>query len=146
MKSMKFFSLLLLTTSAWAAQLDGVHTVYLMPMAYGLDQYLAGQFTEEHLFQVVTDPKLADAVVTDHLGKGFEQELATYSVDPKAKRDENGRVIISSFGRGRGNVFIVSRQSHQVLWSAYERPRGSSSREVEKNARRFAKKLRDELP
>ena len=144
---MKFFCLILFAISAAGAQLDSVHTVYLMPMGSGLDQYLASRITDENLFQVVTDPKLADAVVTDHLGKGFEQELAAYSADPKAKQsDEHGRVIISTFGRGRGNIFIVGTKSHQVLWSAYEKPRGSSAREVEKNARRFVKKLRDERP
>ena len=143
---MKLLCLILFAMSAAAAQLDSVHTVYLMPMGSGLDQYLASQITGENLFQVVTDPKLADAVITDHLGKSFEQALAAYSADPKAKPDEHGRVIISSFGRGRGNVFIVGTKSHQVLWSAYEKPRGSSPQEVEKNARRFVKKLRDERP
>ena len=39
-------------------------------MSHGLDQYLANRLTNEHVFQVVTDPKLADAVFSDRVGDG----------------------------------------------------------------------------
>ena len=52
-----------------------VQTVYLMPMGYGLDQYLANRLTAEGVFEVVTDPKRADAVLTDQLGVGFERRF-----------------------------------------------------------------------
>ena len=60
--------------SASAGDFRSVKTVYLLPMANGLDQYLASRLTSESVFQVVTDPKKADAVLTDHVGEGFEQE------------------------------------------------------------------------
>lgn len=56
----------------WAQGLSAVHTVYLLPMSKGLDQYLANRLTGEHVLQVVTDPKLADAVFTDRVGDSFE--------------------------------------------------------------------------
>jgi hypothetical protein len=59
---------------AGAADLAGVHKVYVLPMARGLDQYLANRLTTEHVFQVVTDPKTADAVLTDRIGEGFEAQ------------------------------------------------------------------------
>jgi hypothetical protein len=57
------------------AELSSVHTVYLLPMGSALDQYLANRLTSEHVFQVVTDPKLADAVFTDRIGSAFEEKL-----------------------------------------------------------------------
>jgi len=68
---------------ACAADLAGVHSVYLMPMARSLDQYLANRLTNEHVFKVVTDPKLADAIFTDHLSQGFQEQLEDISPTPK---------------------------------------------------------------
>jgi len=60
---------------AGAADLAAVHRVYLLPMAHSMDQYMAERLTSEHVFEVVTDPKLADALFTDHLGSGFQAQL-----------------------------------------------------------------------
>jgi hypothetical protein len=68
---------------ACAADLAGVHSVYLLPMARGMDQYLANRLTNEHVFHVVTDPKLADAIFTDHLSEGFQAQLEDFSPTPK---------------------------------------------------------------
>ena len=68
---------------AYSADLTGVHSVYLLPMARGMDQYLANRLTNERIFHVVTDPKLADAIFTDHLGEGFQAELEDFSPTPK---------------------------------------------------------------
>src|SRR6476646_9144378 len=57
------------------AQVFGVKTVYLLPMAGGLDQYLALQLTAGGVLQVVTDPKKADAILTDGIGARFEENL-----------------------------------------------------------------------
>ena len=68
---------------ACAADLAGVHSVYLLPMARGMDQYLANRLTNEHVFRVVTDPKLADAILTDHLSEGLQEQLEDFSPTPK---------------------------------------------------------------
>jgi outer membrane biosynthesis protein TonB len=68
---------------ACAADLASVHSVYLLPMARGMDQYLANQLTNAHVFQVVTDPKLADAILTDHVTEGFQAQLEEFSPTPK---------------------------------------------------------------
>ena len=76
-------SLLFLAASA-AAQLSSVHSVYLLPMSNGMDQYLANRLTQTGTLQVVTDPKRADAVFTDRLGEGFEQRMEElYPPEPK---------------------------------------------------------------
>ena len=67
---------------ACAADLAAVHSVYLLPMARGMDQYLANRLTNEHVFRVVTDPKLADSILTDHLGEGFQAQLEDFSPTP----------------------------------------------------------------
>jgi len=65
------------------ADLAGVHTVYVMPMARGLDQYLANRIASQGLFRVVTDPKLADAVLTDAIGGTFETQLEAMTPAPE---------------------------------------------------------------
>jgi len=57
------------------ADLSTVHTVYVLPMAGGLDQYLANRLTNEHTFQVVTDPKPAEAFFTDRIGASFQAQM-----------------------------------------------------------------------
>jgi hypothetical protein len=70
--------LLLLSCSAallGGAELSGVHTVYVLSMSKGLDQYLANRLANDHLFQVVTDPKRADAFLTDRIGETLQSKL-----------------------------------------------------------------------
>jgi hypothetical protein len=98
---MRFISVLLagfLTVVAFAsapkAQVAQVHTVYLLPMTNGLDQYLANRLTNLGVFQVVADPKKADAVLTDRLGDSFESRLGELFPDeappPKPAKDAKG--------------------------------------------------------
>jgi len=68
---------------ASAAELAGVRTVYVFPMSHGLDQYLANRLTNEHIFVVVADPKLADAVFSDQVGDSLRDQLETVSPTPK---------------------------------------------------------------
>jgi hypothetical protein len=75
---MKRLFVLLCFSGAWlsGAELASIHSVYLLSMSRGLDQYLANQLTAGHVFDVVTDPKLADAIITDRIGEAFEEKLA----------------------------------------------------------------------
>lgn len=146
---MKFFCLLLWTAAAFAAQLSDVHAVYLLPMHGGLDQYLAERLTGAHALSVVTDPKLADAVLTDHLGAGFEQQWAgmrgTDDKDKAGAKEDAGKPLQSTFGRGRGNVFLVDVKSRQVLWSAYQKSRNSSPEALQRTAKRVVVDLEKAL-
>jgi hypothetical protein len=163
----------------WAAAdpaLVQVKSVYLMPMGSGLDQYLANQITEDRIFEVVTDPALADAVLTDRIGPAFEQALAELYPPPPpppaekkddAKKEETkdekpaataptsiGAVLadrpdqparVSSFSRGRGNVFLIDRKTKRVLWSDYRRPKNSRPDEIHRTADRLIDQLADDL-
>jgi hypothetical protein len=73
-----FCALALLAASVPAAvnqQLKQVNTVYILGMSSGMDQYLADRLTRLGVFQVVTDPQKADAIITDRLGEPFEAKL-----------------------------------------------------------------------
>ncbi len=88
MGSMKRLALLFSCSAALvcAADLSNVHTVYLLKMSKGLDQYLANRLTAGHIFQIVTDPKLADAVFTDQIGEGFQLKLEELYPTPEAEK------------------------------------------------------------
>lgn len=124
------------------------HTVYLLPMSGGLDQYLAQRLTSEHVMKVVADPKIADLVLTDRLGEGFEQKMAEIrpvaaSKDEKKDQADDARTHAPfRSSKAKGTVFLVDAKSLQVLWSDYEKVPGSSSNDVlSREAGRIARKL-----
>ena len=135
------------------AQLKQVQSVYLLPMGGGLDQYLATRLVEQNLFQVVTDPQRADAILVDRIGEGLEEKLAELYPDEKKKAeadkdkkpgDKEGaqkRVGSTNLQRGRGTIFLVDRRTHTVLWSVYSPSRSASASDVHRNAESIAKKL-----
>ena len=59
------------------------------------------------------------------------------------KADQAGGMGVS--GRGRGTIFLVDVKSRQVLWSAFEKPRNSSPRELDHTAERVVKLLKEDL-
>ncbi|HEX5226473.1 MAG TPA: hypothetical protein VFW44_02130 [Bryobacteraceae bacterium] len=178
-----FFALTALAAAAFAAVNPGllqVKRVYLVSMASSMDQYLANQLTNSGVFEVVTDPKRADAIVTDNVGDSFQRQLDDLYPPPKppeekkakGKEDETeeadsdsgtnskkasrknafegidfsgGTAHVNSFGRGKGNIFLVDRNSRVVLWSVYERPKNSTPGELTKTAARIVKHLHDDM-
>lgn len=73
---------------ACAADLSTARTVYVLSMSRGLDQYLINRLTSEHVFQVVTDPKLADVIFTDHVGESFQAQLELISPTPVPEAEQ----------------------------------------------------------
>jgi hypothetical protein len=173
---MKRFLLVLSLTGALAgaADLDQVRSVYVMSMAHGLDQYLANRLTGSHLFQVVTDPARADAVLTDRIGEGFESQLGALlpvpqgkdgkdAKEPKETKDSKASdgstpslfadtanklsnpALNSAFGRPRGTIFLVDKDSRRVLWSVYRLPKSSNSSELDRIASDIVSRLKQDL-
>ena len=145
---MKRILLLSLAAAALAAQQapGGARQVYLMPMAGGLDQYLAEQLTHDHVLLVVTDPKNADVIMTDRIGEAFEQKMAQLFPPPKdtAKDDDKpAGTVRNSFqsSNPRGTVFLVDARSRQVVWSDHEKPGQTTDRQLSREAARIVKKL-----
>jgi len=164
-----------------AADLEGVHNVYVMPMARGLDQYLVSRLTSDHVFQIVTDPKLADAVLTDRFGDTLQSQLENIFPTPKppappapaedpdkaaktekaSKHDKDGGATpsnpmfqdtvnkldapSSSFGRGKGNIFLVDAKSRQVVWSTFDPPKGGAARDLDHTASEIVNRLKKDL-
>lgn len=152
-------------------ELTQVHNVYLMSMGNGLDQYLTNYITRKQVYQVVTDPAMADAVFTDQLGKDFEARLTElYKKDdkpvvakqepkPKEKgeqktlkeaaedartnqvRYEESFIRTSTFSRGKGNIFLVDPKTHRVIWSFNQRAKDSSPRRMDDAAAGIVKRL-----
>jgi len=149
-----------LPCGAVAQELSAVGTVYLLPMSSSLEQYIANHLTRDGVLQVVTDPAQADAILTGEIGPGFEQKLDELYPPPPNETDatteddagttelvlqNTGRPAVSSFARGRGNVFLVGRQSGQVLWSFYHLPKNSTSKQLNRAANRIVDELRKTL-
>ena len=136
---------LTLPAAAFGADLGGVKTVYLLPMSSGLDQYLAVRLTTGAILQVVADPRNADAVLTDHIGPGFEDQMdAIYGAKPKNDEDKDSSTEFArptSAGRSRGAIFLVNRKTRDILWSAYEAPKGTAPSDLNRTADRIADKL-----
>lgn len=169
---MKFLPVLFCAMSLWAADpaVREVKAVYLLSMTNGLDQYLASELTKSGTVQVVTDPLKADAVFTDRVGEAFERKFADlYAPKPEPKAEEPveddkdkkkkpkeksiadmkenesiiaARVGNSSWGRGRGNIFLVQRSTGNVIWSTSGRPKDSSAENVSKTASKIANELK----
>jgi hypothetical protein len=69
-------------------QLHGVKRVYILAMSSGMDQYLASHLTKAAVFEVVTDPKRADAIVTDNVGESFQKKLDDLYSSPAPVKTE----------------------------------------------------------
>ena len=132
------------------AQYAGPKTVYILPMASGLDQYLAQRLTQDHVMQVVADPKTADVIMTDRLGEAFEQKLkeirpvdaAPASTKDDKKTDDASFTSHNAFrsSAARGTVFLVDAKSRAVLWSDYQKPGHDPNRTAERIARALSGK------
>ena len=154
-----------------AADLSGVRSVYLLPMFRGLDQYVANTMTNHHVFQVVTDPKLADTFFTDRIGESLEWQIARLTApekpvepvkdtvkdkDPK-EVDSRGAIfgdtvnkldnpsLNSSFGRGKGTVFLVDVKTRQVIWSAYSPSQSSAGKDMDRTASDIVSRLMKDM-
>ena len=136
-------------------QLAQIRTVYLLPMGSGLDQHLATRLTELGIFEVVTDPKRADAIITDQVGASFEKKLEELYPPPPPDPEEDDQKqadsrnsstpVTGAFGRGKGTVFLVDRKTRGVLWSIYEHPKNTSADELHHVAGKIANRLQHDL-
>jgi len=164
MKSIKLIVFLLMTCAPGLSGTDlgNVHTVYLLPMSHGLEQYIANALTGEHVFVIVTDPKMADAFISDHVDASLQQKLDVLlappvaKADPKAGEIPKGSILEpankldnpadnSTVSRSRGMVFMVGSKSRQVLWSVYDLPKDNSSKELDRIASAIVSRLKKDM-
>jgi hypothetical protein len=149
----------ILLTAAFAAMaasagtnVAGASAVYIMPMAGGLDQYLALRLTTGNVMQVVTDPLKADVVLTDRVGAGFDDKWKElYPPPPAPKSDDKDKSKDDVFtvqrgasqplARSRGAIFLIDRSTRNVIWSTYARPKSTASDDLNHIADQIAKEL-----
>jgi len=133
-----------------------IHRVYVLPMTGGLDQYLANRLTANGRYTVVTDPDQAEAILTDQLGQVFDERMRQLypppeppkpkdAPPPKDSADDPSLAAlmgaasspnsqVSTFSRGKGNVFVVDRTTKRVLWSTFLRPKNTRPEEMNRTA------------
>ena len=175
MRPMKQLMLLICGSGALlcAADLGTARTVYVLSMSRGLDQYLANQLTSGHVLQVVTDPKLADVILTENIGEGFQAKLETISPTPEPDQpeapDKDDKTAdapapnaanpflgepmnkiaavgtMSSFSRNKGVIFLVDAKSRQVLWSTYAPAKSAASKDLNRTASDIVSRLKKDL-
>jgi hypothetical protein len=150
MKSAALLLCVIVCATALVCNAAGPKSVYLLPMANGMDQYLANRLTASGLFQVIADPKKAEAIFTDKLGEVFEERLDTIfppAQTKKEKADKDKETEVqpmrsSSFGRAKGTLFLVDTASRNVLWSVYQPPKNTTPAELDRTARRIVEQLK----
>ena len=148
-----------------ATDLVGVRAVYVMPMSRGMDQFLANRLAGERLFHIVSDPRLADAVLTDRVGEALNASLDEFAPlakpaaeasgdvdkDKKEKKDESPEnkldnpALQSTFGRGKGTFFLVDAKSRTVIWSTFEASRSSEASQLDRTASDIVSRLKRDL-
>jgi hypothetical protein len=141
---MKSLPIVALFASLASAQYAGPKTVYILPMAAGLDQYVAQWLTKDHVMQVVADPKAAEVVMTDRLGEAFEQRLKEIHPDTDKSDKKSDETAPHTFHSTKpvGTIFLVDAKSRQVLWSDYQKPpRSNSDSDLNRTAEQIARKI-----
>jgi hypothetical protein len=141
---MKWFAIVALFASLASAQYAGPKTVYILPMAAGLDQYVAQWLTKDHIMQVVADPRTAEVVMTDRLGEAFEQKMKEIHPDTDKSDKKSDETAPHTFHSAKpvGTIFLVDAKSRQVLWSDYQKPpRSNSDSDLNRTAEQIARKI-----
>lgn len=145
-------------------ELVKIQTVYLLPMANGMDQYLANWLTSLGVYRVTTDPAKADAFFTDRVGADFEARITELlpapkketpqKEKPKQEKPESDADLFAasaapveppaarSFGGGRGNIYLVARESRMVLWSTFGRPKDTRPKHMDSLAEKVILRLK----
>jgi hypothetical protein len=130
-------------------ELAEIKTVYLLPMTYSLDQFLAIRLTKGGVLQVVTDPNKADAILSEHIGTGLEEKLKSLygevkpeeAVDKDKDKGSYGGNPMAGGTRTKGSVFLVDRKTRNVVWSDYVRPKSAQPEELSHVADKIAGQL-----
>jgi hypothetical protein len=135
-------------------------------MTRSFDQYLAEQITAESVFDVVVDPKLANAVLTDRIDAHFlagidelfplpepddpdkaqkkddEEEAANESIEAGGAFK---RPVNRPMGSPRGTLFLVDIHSRKVLWSTYLKEYDPSPNKLHQQARDVVKRIKEQM-
>ena len=120
------------------------NTVYILPMAYGLDYYLASQITSSRVLRVVVAPEKAESVLTDKVDDAFRtwSKLHFGGVVPPRPPATYQRARSSP---NPGTLFLVDPKTGIVLWSTYEPVHRTSPSALDQVAAQVARRLQNSL-
>jgi hypothetical protein len=125
-------------------------TVYIVPMANGLDRHLASRLTSSGAVWVVLDAENADAVLTDRVDEAFwTWSNAHYKTANKPSAalndDDRSKYEHPRIGGYRGTVFLVDPRNGVILWSIYEPTPDTSPNALDQAAVHVAVNLKKSL-
>jgi hypothetical protein len=126
-------------------------TVYIVPMANGLNSFIASRLTRSGVVSVVLEPEGAEAVLTNRVDEAF-WTWSTMHYKPTGKNssvalhdEDRFRFEHLSMGPYRGTIFLVDPRNGLILWSTYEPTPNTTSNALNLAATRIASRLKKSL-
>jgi len=145
-------ALLCLTVSAGELQQRlKTRTVYIVPMANGLNSHIASRLTSSGVVWVVLEPESAEAVLTDRVDEAFwawstmHYKAAGKNSNVALRDDDPLRFEHLSRGPYRGTLFLVDPRNGLVLWSMYVPTPNTASNALDLAAAHVAASLKKSL-
>ena len=93
--------------------LNGVRTIYVIPMKDRLEHFLTNELVKWGHFEVTLNPRQADALLSDTTEVDIKNLM---TVDAKIRK---------TTARTRGTAFLIDLKTERVLWSAAKNPSDS---------------------
>jgi hypothetical protein len=145
-------ALLCSTVSARDFQLQlKTRTVYIVPMANGLNSHIASRLTSSGVVWVMLEPDSAEAVLTDRVDEAFwawstmHYKAAGRNANIALHDDDPVRFEHLSMGPYRGTLFLVDPRNGLILWSMYEPTPNTTSNALDLAAAHIAASLKKSL-
>lgn len=98
----------------------------------------------EELYPPEPEESVEPEAAEETKGEEAKGEEAAKKDEPEESEEELTPEVsrISTFSRGKGNVFLIQRDSGSLLWSIYLRPKDSSSEQLNKSAKKIVEQLK----
>jgi len=109
-----------------------------------------GESLEYRLEKLHPTPKPAEEAADSDSDSDSDKDDSSASdkadkpASPKTYGD-SGPPPASTFGHGKGTLFLVDAHSRVILWSIYEKPPNSAPGDLDRTARRVVNRLKQDL-
>ena len=113
--------------------LNGVRTIYVIPMKDRLEHFLTNELVKWGHFEVTINPRQADALLSDTTEVDIKNLM---TVDAKIRK---------TAARTRGTAFLIDLKTERVLWSAAKKPSESFFLGGMKSTRELAEEIVGQL-
>jgi hypothetical protein len=126
-------------------------TVYIVPMANGLNSHIASRLTSAGVVSVVLEPESAEAVLTDRVDETFwawstmHYKQASKNSNVALHEDDPFRFQHWSMRPYRGTLFLVDPRNGLILWSLYEPASNTTAKALDLAATHIAASLKRSL-